>query len=495
VLDDDRLTPRQVLDAIPARLKEKGRYRHGVLEKVILVDDENRPTRVVEFFDLWRNQDARQKRVAIVGLGYVGLTLAVALAEAGISVVGVDNEADVIQLLGQGSPHIHEAGLEPLLRHHLGVNLSLTVDVPDDADVYVLSVPTPLGADQQANLTFLRSAAASVGRHLAYGDLVAIRSTVPLGTTRSIVRPILEEASGLQCGRDFSLAFAPERTIAGRAIAELRSLPQIVGGFDQHAVDVTASLFRELTPSIITMPSLEEAEMVKLLNNTFRDLTFAFANEVAGICEHYALDANRVIRAANDGYPRSRIPFPSPGVGGSCLTKDPYMLADAARQAGLPSSLALLGRQVNEEMPARLVRRICEALQRLGKNPGECRFFILGFAFKGEPETSDMRHSPTLDVLSLLVPLAGEIRGYDPVVTPERIAALGVRPCSIEEGFRDADCAIVMTNHRDFAALDVYACLERMNRPAVCCDWWEMLSPERLRTVDGITCLAASATL
>lgn len=482
------LSYKQILEEIPGRLVEKGRYRGGVMEKIILVDDMRRAQKVLNFVDLWRNQRALHRQVAVVGMGYVGLTLAVTLADAGFQVKGVENNDRVRAKLGKGEPHFHEVGLEPLLRHHLDSRLRIVAEVPKEAEIYVLSIATPV-RDGKIDLSHLRAAVAQVGGVLSYDDLVVMRSTCPVGTCRNEVLPMLEKASGLKGGRDFYLAFAPERTLEGRALDELRSLPQVIGGFDQNSVDMTASLFREISPLVITVSSLEAAELVKLVNNSFRDLRFAYANELAMVCERYNLDTVEVVRAANKGYPRDPVPVPSPGVGGACLIKDPYIYAHAAREAGLEDALSLHGRRVNEAMPQMIVAKVLRELERLGKDPSKARFFLMGFAFKGEPETSDMRHSTALDVLRLLQPVAGTIRGYDPVVDPAEIAALGVKTCTLADGFAGADCALLLNNHRSFADLDIFGHLAAMNRPAIYCDTWHMFAPEDVLQIDGITYL------
>jgi nucleotide sugar dehydrogenase len=488
------MTYREILDEIPRRLTEKKRYRSGIMEKVIIADSEGRVERVLDFLDLWRNQTALHRHVAIVGLGYVGLTLAVTLAEAGFRISGIEASDRTRDSLLSGTPHFHEVGLEPLLKHHLGRNLIVGDKPPIAAEIYVLSVATPV-RDQRPDLTELLAAARQVAEVLSYGDLVVLRSTCPVGVTRNEVLPVLESISGMRCGRDFFLAFAPERTVEGMALSELRALPQVIGGYDQNSVDMAASLFREITPLIITVSSLEAAEMIKLANNSFRDLNFAFANQLAMICEHYNLDTTEIVRAANREYPRDRIPVPSPGVGGPCLKKDPYIFAEAARAGNVNDSLSLAGRAINEAMPALVVNKLIRALDRNGKRPADCVFFLIGFAFKGEPETSDVRDSTTLDVLNLLKPLAREIRGYDPVVPADELAKLGVIPCGLEAGFEGADCAVVLNNHRSYAQMDIYSSLAKMNSPAVYADCWHIFSPEDVKQIEGITCVGLGFTV
>lgn len=484
-----RMSYQEILSEIPKRIAEKGRCRGGVLEKVIIVNDEGGVEQVIDFLQLWRNQMALHRHVTVIGMGYVGLTLAATMAEAGFQVTGVEVVDSVRESLLLGKPHFHEIGLEALFRHHLGKNLTIAAEPPWAAEIYIIAVGTPMGANRSPVLEHLRAAAEQVGKVLSHGDLVVLRSTCPVGTSRKVVLPILEKTSNKACGRDFYLAFAPERTVEGKALSELRILPQIIGGFDRNSLDMAASLFRELTTQIITVSSLEAAEMVKLVNNAFRDVTFAFANELATVCENYNLNAAEVVRAANEGYSRNQVPVASPGVGGPCLMKDPYIFAEAARQAGIQYSLSQHGRKINEGIPTLVVNKIVRHLRRLGKRPERSVVFLIGFAFKGEPETSDMRDSMTVEVLNLLKPLVAEIRGYDPVVPATEIERLGINVCTVADGFNGADCAIIMNNHRSYAQIDIYACLARMNRPALYCDCWNIFSPGDVKQIDGITYL------
>jgi len=489
IVFNGRMSYREILAEIPKRIAEKGRCRGGVVEKVIIVDDQGAVEQVLDFLQLWRHQMALHRHVTVVGLGYVGLTLAATMAEAGFQVTGVEVMDSVRESLLEGKPHFHEIGLEALFRHHLGKNLEIVPEPPRASEIYIIAVGTPIRADHSPVLEHLQEAAKQVGEVLSHGDLVVLRSTCPVGTSRNVVLPILEKTSDMRCGRDFYLAFAPERTVEGKALFELRTLPQIIGGFDRNALDMATSLFRELTTQIITVSSLEAAEMVKLVNNSFRDVTFAFANELATVCESYNLNTSEVVRAANEGYPRNQVPVASPGVGGPCLIKDPYIFVEAARMAGIQRSLTLHGREINEAMPALIVKKIVRHLGQIGKAPERSVFFFIGFAFKGEPETSDMRDSTTLEVLNLLKPCSSEVRGYDPVISSSEIEQLGVKACTITDGFEGADCAILLNNHRSYAQIDIYTCLAGMNRPALYVDCWNIFSPEDVKQIDGITYL------
>lgn len=428
--------------------------------------------------------------VCVLGLGYVGLTLAAVMADVGYKVIGVDRNEALVEDVKAGKPHFHEKGLEELL-----VALARRPEPPrylaelaePCAQAYIISVGTPiLKPAMVPNLDYVRRAATEIGRVLCRGDLVVLRSTVPVGTTRKVVLPVLEQLSGLKAGPDFSLAFCPERTVEGKALRELRELPQIVGGVDPHSAETAAHLFRRNTPAIIDVGSLEEAEMIKIMDNTYRDVMFAYANQIALLCEAIGLDMVPLVRAANSGYNRNNIPVPSPGVGGACLSKDPYILASVCREAGVDPLLFELGRRINEHMPVHTCRRTAAELQRVGKSLKGAEVLVLGFAFKGRPETSDLRDSPTLDLLRELAAAGAHVRGYDPVVTPDEIAQLGARPCGLKEGFDGVDAAIIMLNHQAFEDMDLASLLEAARKPVVVIDGWHLHNADDLAQMPGV---------
>jgi UDP-N-acetyl-D-mannosaminuronic acid dehydrogenase len=470
-------------------LRQSGRLADPTHGKIIVVDERYRAVDIISLFEILKRESVRTQTLCVVGMGFVGLTLAVALAEAGYTVHGIETQEEVLKTLRAGDPHIHEVGLERAFRTHLGKRLSVGSDLREPrADIYLICVGTPVDASGQPLLQDLETATRAVAAVLKPGDLVGIRSTVPIGATRAHVLPILEKDSGLTGGRDFDLIFVPERTVAGNALAELRDLPQVIGSLSPLGLGRASAIFRELTPLVITVDSLEEAEAVKLLNNAFRDHVFAFANEVAVICSRWGLDATRVIRAANEDYPRNPIPHASPGVGGVCLRKDPYLLLSSARQAGYEPTLIGQSRRVNEFMPRFVHDHILRFLAAKGKDASASRVFVVGFAFKGEPETSDMRDSHTLQLVQQLIPHVGRIAGYDPIVPSDELARIeGIVPCSMEEGFRDADAVVIMNNHRAYTRWAVHDLLLTMKRPALFWDGWRLFDPVDICSVDGIT--------
>ena len=262
-------------------------------------------------------------------------------------------------------------------------------------------------------LEFLSNSCFEIGKKIKQGNLVILRSTVPIGTSRNLVKTILEEVSNLKCGFDFHLSFAPERTAEGKAIKELRSLPQIIGGFNKDSLEATAALFRDLTPMIVKVDSLEAAEMAKLINNSFRDYVFAFSNQCAKIANEFNIDIFKTIKAANDGYVRDPIPYPSPGVGGPCLTKDPFILASAAIKKDINGEIFKNSRLVNESMFSFVFEKIKLQVKNIGKDLNKCNILICGLAFKGYPETSDLRNSTAIEIANIFKGKVNKLFGYE----------------------------------------------------------------------------------
>lgn len=424
--------------------------------------------------------------VAIIGTGYVGLTLAVTLAEAGRSVCGVEADGTIVEKLRRGEPHFFEKGLSKLLAKHAGKGLTFSSSVPG-ADVYVLCVGTPVDARHALILDHIRSATRSVAARLVPGNLVILRSTVPMGTARGEVLPVLEQSSGLRAGKDFNFVFAPERTVEGHALRELRSLPQIIGGIDAASADKAKRFFLPFVREVLILRDLEHAEMLKMMDNTYRDVLFAYANQMALIGEKLGLDFHDIVSAANKDYPRNNVPQPSPGVGGPCLTKDPYILAQLCEKLNVPSELLAAGRKINEHMPRYLSEKVRDRLAREGKVLKACKIFILGFAFKGNPQTSDLRGSTTLDILEGLRTWTGRLSGFDPLVPDETIAKLGVSTVgSIEEGFQNADAVLLMHDSPFYRRLNVEKMLRQTHRPCVVLDSWRIWNRPGVRSMPGI---------
>ena len=354
-------------------------------------------------------------------------------------------------------------------------NYTISNHIKDNSnfDAFVISVGTPLDSDKVPILDFVKEAASLVGSKIKKDNLIILRSTVPVGTSRNTVIPILEKESNMKNEIDFQVVFAPERTAEGVAIKELRTNPQIIGGISEKGVNQASDIFKKITKSILTVSSIEAAEMIKLIDNTYRDIRFAYANEIAIICEMLKLNANECITKANQNYPRNSIPIPSPGVGGPCLSKDPHILMHVAKKFDFNAEVIGHSRELNEFVPKHLAIKLINKLKKLSKNTNS-KIFIIGFAFKGNPETDDSRNSSTELLIKELKKEFPNIYGYDPVVKKSEIMKMGAKSVSIEEGFENADCVIVMNNHKSYLQLDIDHLLNKSNLPVIFADCWSM---------------------
>ena len=435
-----------------------------------------------------------ENKVCIMGMGYVGLTFSVILAEVGYDVWGVEINDEIVKKLSRGEPHFFEKNLAVRLKHQLkekGIHfVTKAPDIP--FSVIIISVGTPLKKGTKIpDLCYIDQVVDDVGELIQPECLVCMRSTVPVGVTRSKVLSVLEEKSGLKAGRDFHLAFTPERTIEGKALQELCENTQIVGGFTDACAEKAATFFRRITPTIVNVSSIEAAELVKIVDNTYRDIRFAYANEIALVAEHIGLDIDEVIHAANIHYPRNNIPVPSPGVGGACLTKDPYILIDFSNNVGYPPNLIAEARRINEGYPGLIVKRIQNTLKKLGKELDEATILITGFAFKGNPETNDLRDSTTMWLLREFKSVSScVITGYDPIVEEAMIKELGVETVTLPDGFNMVDVLIIANNHETYKDWYIPDLISKMNKPAIIYDGWRMLDKEIVESFEGIVYLA-----
>ncbi len=488
---------KNIMNRSPIVVKE-GMSRETMLElvnekyaQIPVLDDNGRVKGVITFKDKSVLLDAKSRQICMIGLGYVGLTLSVVLAEFGFKVFGYDTDGKLIEKIKNGFVPFYEDNLEAYLHRYVGKNLIPISDLSGlKVDTYIVSVGTPVNPEtKKPIIDNIEEAARYIAKFLKPDDLVVLRSTVPVRTTREVMLPILNELSGLKAGIDYYLAYAPERTIEGRAISEIKELPQIIGGYDKKSTMLVNRLFREITPIIVDVGSLEGAEMVKILNNTFRDVKFGYANEMALVCKELGLDMVKLVQAANLGYVRDEIPVPSPGVGGACLTKDPYFLIHSCKELKHQPRMVSHSRQINEFIPYHIVEDVYQQIMELKKKIDKLKIFIIGFAFKGEPETSDLRGSTTIDLLNHFRKKGmrdSSFFGYDPIVSQEEITALGVKPVSIAEGFKDADVVLIMNNHKSYKKMDVFDLLNSARNDCIFVDGWYTFEPKDIITVNNI---------
>ena len=379
--------------------------------------------------------------ICVLGLGYVGLPISVVLASHGFSVTGVDIDPDVRDALSQGRSASSERGLDGLLGEALKEGRFSAVATPIEADVYLIAVPTPLTDDKKADLSFVRAAARSLVPVLKPGNLVILESTVPPGTTEELLTPELER-SGLKAGRDLLVAHVPERVLPGNALQELTSNARVIGGIDRASAEAARQLYARFVTGEIILTDARTAEMVKLMENTYRDVNVALANEFALLAQELGVDVWQAIALANQ-HPRVNILQPGPGVGGHCVPVDPWFLASAS---SYPAPLIRAARAVNDGM----AQRISALLQELLAGVTEPSIAVFGLAYKGD--TDDIRNSPALVIARSLRAQRWDVRLYDPYVRdlPDGAATFD----SPAEAVADADALLLMTDHREFRSLD-----------------------------------------
>jgi UDP-N-acetyl-D-glucosamine dehydrogenase len=384
-------------------------------------------------------------KVGIIGLGYVGLPLAVAFAEAGDAVVGLDVDARKIETLGRGETYIEDVSSERISA--LGDSLRPTGDYEDlaECDAVLICVPTPLTSSREPDLTYLIDSASSLARVLKKGQLVVLESTTYPGTTRERLQPVLEE-SGLAAGRDFNLAFSPERIDPGRTDHTIRTTPKIVGGLTEACTERAAAVYGEICDEIVPVSGPEAAELSKLLENIFRSVNIALVNELAMLCDRMGIDVWEVVDAAATkpfGFMRFD---PGPGMGGHCLPVDPFYLAYKAREFDFYTEFIELAGKINQNQPRFCVERIEKALNDVGKPVKDSRVLLLGVAYKGG--TGDTRESPALKIIALLRAMGADVVYADPYV-PE-LPELELSASDLGEELGRCDIAAVVTAHADF---------------------------------------------
>jgi UDP-N-acetyl-D-mannosaminuronic acid dehydrogenase len=434
--------------------------------------------------------DFKDAHICMLGLGYVGLTLAVAMADAGFKVLGVEVRDEVLDTLREGRAHFHEPGLDERLQRVIeNGNFTCAKKIPKSwgGSVYIITVGTPLADNGKARLDMVENIGREVAQHLQDGDLVVMRSTVKLGTTRSIVLPLLQVS-----GKTFDLAFCPERTLEGKALTELYQLPQIVGGLTQAAAIRASQMFQFITPTVVRVSDVETAEMIKLVDNSQRDVAFAYANEVARACDAIGVSAAEVIQAGKLGYPRTNLFMPGL-VGGPCLEKDPHIFAEGLRERGIEPEITMAARKLNERQPTEIVNHIKQVTDGMAGFAKQPVIALMGIAFKGQPATDDLRGTmarPVFEQIKRAFPNA-HFQGFDKVVPEKVIQDFGLQPVkTIEEAFDGTSLVLILNNHPFFSAMPLERLSAKMQRPGLVYDFWNCFKAQSLHLEKGVCYMA-----
>ncbi len=400
--------------------------------------------------DLEQKIKAGEAHAAVVGLGYVGLPLAVEFAHSGLKVTGLDVSETKVEAINSGRSYILDVPTERVAALVKAGKLSATSDFAAVAKVDTINicVPTPLRKTREPDLSFVIGAIDSLIPHMRAGQLLILESTTYPGTTDEVVLPKLR-AAGLEPGRDVEVAFSPERTDPGNKLFDTRSIPKVVGGCTPTANAASRALYGRCIDNVVMVSSPRVAEMVKLLENTFRSVNIALANEMAMMCDHLGIDVWEVIEAAATK-PFGFMPFyPGPGLGGHCIPVDPLYLTWKARAEGFEPRFIELAGQINAQKPEFVAQKVMDALNDRRKALRGSRILALGVAYKRDVD--DVRESPALDVMSLLLDKGAEITFSDPFVSEVELRGRKLRSVAADaKNLADADAVLLLTDHTAF---------------------------------------------
>jgi UDP-N-acetyl-D-mannosaminuronic acid dehydrogenase len=399
--------------------------------------------------------------------------MAAILARKGYDVTGIDINEKIVKKINRGVSPINENGLDALLKEVAGKNLRATTDPEaiNGSDIIFIIVQTPIDdRDKIPDLRVLETACETVSDHLQKGQLVILESTIPPGTIHEIIIPILER-SGLCAGEDFYLAYSPERAIPTKTLEEIVQNSRIIGGINEKSARLAKGLYGSVTSGELLTGDIQTAEVIKLIENTYRDVNIALANEIALFCEKKGIDAAKAIDIANR-HPRVNIHAPGPGVGGHCIPKDPYFLIHEAEKMGMELKLIKASREINESMPGHVIELIRHALKSINKEMKDSRISILGIAYKGN--TDDVRKTPSEEVIKKLMPIS-DVFSHDPFVSKD---FGGKFSNDLEEVVSGSDCIVVMTDHDEYKNACMKKILKGLKKPCVVVDGRRVLDPK-----------------
>ncbi|HRQ37767.1 MAG TPA: nucleotide sugar dehydrogenase [Chloroflexota bacterium] len=391
----------------------------------------------------------RRAKIAVIGMGYVGLPLMVAFAEAGFPVVGVDVDRQKVEMLNRGESYIEDVTdemLGPLVQKGV-LWASSDYTAVADVDAISICVPTPLRKTKDPDISYIINAADNIAAHDGKGKLIVLESTTYPGTTEEVILPRLTE-NGQQVGRDFFLAFSPERIDPGRTDYNVWTTPKVIGGMTPDCLEVSLALYGTIVEKPVPVSSPAAAEMVKLLENTFRAVNIGLVNEVALMCDKLGLNVWEVVDAATTK-PYGFMKFtPGPGLGGHCIPIDPHYLSWKLKTLNYTARFIELAAEVNGSMPEYVVSKVANALNGERKAVNGSRILVLGVAYK--PNVSDMRESPALDIIHLLQGRGADVSYHDPFVPDLTHEGFDLQSVALtRETLRAADCVVIVTDHRD----------------------------------------------
>ncbi len=419
-----------------------------------------------------------KEKIAVFGLGYIGLPFTAALAHVGYKVIGVDIDEKKIAMLKNGEVPIYEPGLKETLEKNKN-RIEYTNEssyAMQNADAIFVTVGTPLKDEGEPDYSQIDSCMNGIGKNLRRGQVIILKSTVVVGTTEEHVKPGLEKVSGLRAGEDFYLVFCPERTIEGLALHEIYNLPKIIGGINEESALRAERIMKKLGGKTTIVSSIKVAEMCKLVDNLYRATNIAFANELGMLCEKLNLDANEIVSTVNNSYSRTMIFKPGLGADGPCLSKDPQIFRHMALKHGVPVPVVEGCIKQNKYSTLRIAEMVKNHI--LKNNLEKINLAIIGLAFKGFPETDDLRGSPALKILETLkneeIHL-DSVKLYDPLVKHFMDYELSG---SLGEAIEGSNIILFLTNHPNIMNLELEHIAEKIKKPAFIIDAWSNINTD-----------------
>ncbi len=392
----------------------------------------------------------KKATIAVIGMGYVGLPLAVEFADAGFNVIGIDLIEEKINSINDGISYIKDVPDAALKSVVKSKRLRATCDysVLKKVNAISICVPTPLRKTKDPDISYILAATDMIVKYIKKGQLVVLESTTYPGTTTEVIQPRLEE-SGLVVGKDIFLAFSPERVDPGNKVYTTTNTPKVIGGVTKECAKMAKALYSHIIDSVIEVSSTQAAEMVKLLENTFRSVNIGLVNEIAIICNKLGLDVWEIIDAAATK-PFGFMPFyPGPGLGGHCIPIDPHYLSWKLKTLNYNAKFIELAGEINSSMPNFVVTKVSDALNRVKKSINGSKILILGVSYKRDIE--DVRESPALDIINILMEKGAKISYHDPFVPVVKKNAISLKSVSLtEKRLKDADCVVIVTDHTEF---------------------------------------------
>ena len=395
--------------------------------------------------------------VAVIGLGWMGLPLACLFADAGANVLGADKNQKLVEKINRGESPIDEPKLPQLVAKHVSSGrlkaLENVEKVTSTSDVVIITVPTLVDSQKQADYTILESACREIGKGLLPGTIVMLMSTVGPTVVERLIKPVLEKHSGLIAGDDFGLAYSPIRAMGGRALRDIQEYKKVVGGLDQASLKIASAVLSTIVKGgIVETSNLKTAEASKIFETVYRDLNIALANELALYCERSGIDYLEAMQAANS-QPYSHLHYPGIGVGGHCLPLYPYMLQSEAHSLGLKLRLVKTGRRINDEMPRHVARLAASGLRQVGRSLTRAKVTVLGISYRAN--VKETRYSPTIELIEALMRRGSKVTVYDPKFVYTEIKTMGYNcEATFETAVSDAECVIVTVGHDEFKAID-----------------------------------------